>query len=75
MWIPKFGENYYHISHCVGCKPNILRRQNVDSLDKSRIKDGNCYKTKKQAEKALKDYCEEYLKTHNNLIMEDNWKC
>ena len=72
MWIPDFAENYYYISHCVGCKPNILKRQNVDSIDKSRIEEGNYYKTKKQAEKALNNYCEEWLKTHNNLIKEAN---
>lgn len=72
---PKFGEHYYHISHCVNCIPNILKRLNVDDLDKSRIAEGNCYKTKKEAEKALKEYKEEWLKTHDNLIKEEVCQC
>jgi len=68
-YTPEFGENYYHISHCVGCEPNILKRQNCDDLDKDRIAEGNCYKTKKHAETALKNYKEEWLKTHENLIL------
>lgn len=67
-YIPKFGEKYYHISHCINCEPNILKRQNWDDLDKTRIVEGNCYETKKQAELALKKYKEEWLKTHKNLI-------
>lgn len=74
MYIPKVGEYYYYISHCVNCKPNILRRENFDSSDKYRINEGNCYKTKKQAEEALENYKKEWLKTHDNLIMEDIWK-
>lgn len=65
----EFGENYYYISHCVGCEPTILKRKNCDNLDKARIAEGNCYKTKKQAEVALKSYKEEWLKTHGNLIL------
>lgn len=71
-YIPKFGEYYYHISHCINCIPCILKRMNCDDVDESRIKKGNCYKTKKEAEKALKQYEEEWLKTHNNLIKEEN---
>lgn len=68
-YTPEFGENYYHISHCVSCEPIILKRQNCDDLDKVRITEGNCYKTKKQAETALKSYKKEWLKTHGNLIL------
>ena len=68
-YTPEFGENYYHISHCVGCEPNVLKRINCDDLDKVRIAEGNCYKTKKQAETVLKSYKEEWLKTHGNLIL------
>lgn len=68
-YTPEFGENYYHISHCVSCEPIILKRQNCDDLDKDRIAEGNCYKTKKHAETALKNYKEEWLKTHENLIL------
>lgn len=67
-YIPKCGEKYYYISHCIGCGPNVLKRQNCDSLDKIRIAEGNCYKTKKQAEIALKSYEKEWLKTHKDLI-------
>ena len=52
----EFGENYYYISHCVGCEPDVSKNQNCDDLDKDRIAKGNCYKTKKQAEVALKSY-------------------
>ncbi len=69
-YIPKPGEKYYYISHCIGCEPNVLKRQNCDDLDKTRIAEGNCYKTKKHAEIALKSYKEEWLKTHENLILE-----
>ena len=68
-YIPVFGENYYYISHCVSCEPDILKRQNCDDLDKRRIAEGNCHRTKKQAETALKSYKEEWLKTHENLIL------
>ncbi len=67
-------ENYYYISHCVNCEPIILKRLNCDDLDKTRIKEGNAYKTKKQAEKALKEYKENWLKSHKTLIKEDAWK-
>lgn len=70
-YIPKIGENYYYISHCVGCEPIILRRQNCDSLDKIRIAEGNCYKNSKQAEMAIKNYKEEWLKTHEELILKE----
>lgn len=70
-YIPKIGENYYYISHCVGCEPIILRRQNCDSLDKTRIAEGNCYKNSKQAEMAIKKYKEEWLKTHEELILKE----
>lgn len=69
-YTPKFGEKYYYISHCIGCEPNVLKRQNCDNLDKTRVAEGNCYKTKKHAEMALKSYKEEWLKTHENLILE-----
>ena len=70
-YIPKIGENYYYISHCVGCEPIILRRQNCDSLDKTRIAEGNSYKNSKQAEMAIKKYKEEWLKTHEELILKE----
>lgn len=70
-YIPKIGENYYYISHCVGCEPIILRRQNCDSLDKIRIVEGNCYKNLKQAEMALKSYKAEWLKRHEELILKE----
>ncbi len=68
-YTPESGENYYYISHCVGCEPIILKRQNCDDLDRVRIAEENCYKTKKQAETELKSYKEEWLKTHENLIL------
>ena len=70
-YIPKIGENYYYISHCVGCEPIILRRQNCDSLDKTRIAEGNCYKNSKQAEMAINKYNEECFKTHEELILKE----
>lgn len=73
-YTPKFGKKYYYISHCIGCEPNILKRQNCSSLDKTRIVEENCYKTKKQAEEALKRYEKEWLKTHNNLIRDERNK-
>ena len=73
MRIERF-KKYYFISHCVNCEPNILSRINIDTTDKSRIAEGNAYKTKKEAEKALEKYKEDYLNEHRTLIMEDTWK-
>lgn len=70
-YIPELGKNYYYISHCVGCEPSILKGQNCDSSDKTRIAKGNCYKTKKQAEIALKNYKKEWMKTHKDLILNE----
>lgn len=70
-YIPESGENYYYISHCVGCEPIILKRQNCDSLDKIIIAEGNCYKNLKQAEMALKSYKAEWLKRHEELILKE----
>ena len=70
-YIPKIGENYYYISNSVGSETIILRRQNCDSLDKTRIAEGNCYKNSKQAEMAIKNYKEEWLKTHEELIIKE----
>lgn len=71
--IDKF-KKYYFISHCVNCEPGILCRMNIDSIDESRIAEGNAYKTKKEAEKALEQYKNDYLKKHGTLILEDTWK-
>lgn len=68
------NKKYYFISHCVNCEPGILCRMNIDSIDESRIAEGNAYKTKKEAENALKKYKEEYLRKHATLILEDTWK-
>lgn len=70
MSIERF-KKYYFISHCVNCEPSILCRINIDSTDKSRIAEGNAYKTKKEAEKSLEKYKEEYLKIHSTLILKD----
>lgn len=71
--IEKF-KKYYFISHCVNCEPSILCRMNIDTTDESRIAEGNAYKTKLEAEKALEKYKEEYLKKYGTLILEDTWK-
>mgnify|MGYP004589975109 CR=1 FL=1 len=70
-YIPKTGENYYYISHCVHCEPLILNRSFWDDLDESRAKKGECYKTKRQADIALEQYKKEWLKTHDNLIKKE----
>lgn len=67
----KDTETYYYISHCVNCSPIVLKRKNIDSIDKSRIAEGNYYKTIKEAERTLDKYCTEWLKTHDNLIKEE----
>ena len=64
-------KKYYFISHCVNCEPNISCRINIDSTDKIRITEGNAYKTKKEAEKALEKYKEKYLEEHGTLILEE----
>lgn len=69
-YIPKLGENYYFISHCINCEPTVLKRIFCDSLDEWRAKQGLCSKTKKQAELALKEYKENWLKNHNSLVKE-----
>ena len=64
-------KKYYFISHCINCEPNILCRINIDTSDKIRINEGNAYKTKKEAEKALEKYKEKFLKENGTLIMEE----
>ena len=64
-------KKYYFISHCINCEPNILWRINIDTSDKIRINEGNAYKNKKEAEKALEKYKEKFLKENGTLIMEE----
>ena len=64
-------KQYYYISHCFHCEPNIIKRKNCnDSLDKQRILNGEYYKTKKEAEEALYDYQMKWLENHVTLVKE-----